>query len=157
MGHQIIQQPDGRLAVWSTVVDDWVLVDATAEELAAHFGHEERVKVQTAVRAQCEAVLTGDARSVYFQFAMTFEEAQAARAARHGSAPWPPEELDSAWETGDADDGQALLRWDYRYVTRYDEENAPTFRALLAEGWEPFAAEHQPGGVSRIHLKRPVQ
>jgi hypothetical protein len=33
MTHQIIRQPDGLLAVFSPGVDDWVIADATPEEL----------------------------------------------------------------------------------------------------------------------------
>ena len=33
MGHQIIKQPNGLFAVWSTIVDNFILTDATPEEL----------------------------------------------------------------------------------------------------------------------------
>lgn len=32
MPHAIVQQPNGKFAIWSTIVDDFVLLDATAPE-----------------------------------------------------------------------------------------------------------------------------
>jgi len=37
MGHQIIKQPDGKLAVYSSGVDAWVVVDASPEELLDYY------------------------------------------------------------------------------------------------------------------------
>ena len=33
MGHEIVKQPNGLFAVWSTIVDDFVILDATLQEL----------------------------------------------------------------------------------------------------------------------------
>ena len=33
MSHEIIRQPNGLFAVWSTIVDDFVMVDATPEDI----------------------------------------------------------------------------------------------------------------------------
>ena len=33
MPSQMIRQPNGRFALWSTIVDDFVLLDATADEM----------------------------------------------------------------------------------------------------------------------------
>lgn len=43
MGKCIVKQPNGMYAVWSTVVDDFVLMDATLDEVAASF-IEDRVR-----------------------------------------------------------------------------------------------------------------
>ena len=32
MGRQIIEQPNGKYAIWSTIVDDFILEDITVEE-----------------------------------------------------------------------------------------------------------------------------
>jgi hypothetical protein len=77
MGHQIIKQPDGRLAVFSSVVDDWIIRDATQQELEDHYAEEAAKKAREDTRHICEAVLADNARSVYFQFAKTFDEANA--------------------------------------------------------------------------------
>ena len=37
MGYQVIRQPDGKLALWSTVVDSFVVVDATTDEIVEFF------------------------------------------------------------------------------------------------------------------------
>jgi len=75
MSHQIIKQPDGRLAVWSTVVDDWIIVDATQQELEDHYATEAAAKAREDTRRKCEAVLAGNAVSIYYQFAMSYAEA----------------------------------------------------------------------------------
>jgi hypothetical protein len=79
MGHQIIKQPDGRLAVFSSVVDDWIIRDATQQELEDYYAGEAATKARKDTRRVCEAVLAGNARSVYYQFAMSFAEAEAER------------------------------------------------------------------------------
>lgn len=33
MSHEIIKQPNGLFAVWSTIIDDFVMVDATPEDI----------------------------------------------------------------------------------------------------------------------------
>ena len=33
MGRQVVKQPDGNFAIWSSVVDDFILGDATEEEI----------------------------------------------------------------------------------------------------------------------------
>jgi len=75
MGHQIIKQPDGRLAVFSSVVDDWIIHDASPQELEDYYAEKAAEKAREDTRRICGAVLAGDARSVYYQFALTFDEA----------------------------------------------------------------------------------
>ncbi len=76
MGHQIIQQPDGLFCVFSTVVDDFIFTDATAEELVAWYAKEAAERAADRTRHICERVAAGDARSVYHRFAMTYDEAR---------------------------------------------------------------------------------
>ncbi|MDP3910719.1 MAG: hypothetical protein Q8Q14_10035 [Gemmatimonadales bacterium] len=77
MGGQIIQQPDGRYAVWSSIVNDFVLLDATPEQIiegrvqASREGHEAQV------RRVIKKLAAGE--KPYFQFTMTWEEACAWR------------------------------------------------------------------------------
>jgi hypothetical protein len=91
MGHQIVRQPDGRLAVWSTGVDDWVLYDCEPLDLLDYYAERAAAEARESAARTVKAVLDGDARSVYYQWTRTFDELQAERADRHGSAPWPPE------------------------------------------------------------------
>lgn len=77
MGQQIIQQPDGRLAVFSSITDTFIVVDATPDELVEWRAEEAAEKAREQTRRELEKVLAGDSRAVYFQFAMTWEEAAA--------------------------------------------------------------------------------
>jgi hypothetical protein len=79
MGHQIIRQPDGLLAVFSSVVDDWVITDATADELVDWYAEEAAVKGRERTRKITDAVLAGEARKIYYQFTMTWDEAEEQR------------------------------------------------------------------------------
>lgn len=83
MGAQIVRQPDGRLAVFSSVVDSWIVYDATGDELVEYFATEAAEEARRQARRAIDAVERGDARAVYFQFAHTFEEADEI-AGRHG-------------------------------------------------------------------------
>ena len=87
MGHQIIRQPDGKLAVFSSVVDSWVLMDATAEDLGDYYAEKAAADARRDVARIAEHVLAGEPRQVYCQFAMTFDEAnQDSR--EHGGEWW---------------------------------------------------------------------
>lgn len=90
MGQQIIKQPDGRLAVWSTVVDDWVIFNATPEELLDYYAEEAAQEARRQTQRALDAVLADDPKQVYYQWAMTFEEAEERRREHHGEQPWPP-------------------------------------------------------------------
>lgn len=75
MGHQIIRQPDGMLAVFSTGTDSWILYDATPEELIDHYAEGAAERAREDTRRAIAAVEAGEPRRVYYQFVMTFEEA----------------------------------------------------------------------------------
>jgi hypothetical protein len=76
MSIQIIQQPDGKLAVYSTIVSDWIHTGKTAQELEDIYAEEAAEDARSSIRRITGAVLAGDARKVYHQFAMTFEQAE---------------------------------------------------------------------------------
>ena len=40
MSRQIVKQPDGKLAVWSSIVDDFIIIDASEVELITFFRNE---------------------------------------------------------------------------------------------------------------------
>ncbi len=46
MAHFIIKQPDGKLALWSTIVDDFIRVDASREELIAYWLEDYRLELE---------------------------------------------------------------------------------------------------------------
>jgi hypothetical protein len=91
MGHQIIMQPDGRLCVWSTVVDDLVLYDATPEELLDYYADRAAEEAVRRTQQILDAVLADDARAVYYQFTLTYDEALKRRVA-------------ASWKASDSDD-----------------------------------------------------
>jgi len=75
MGQQIIKQPDGRLAVFSSIVDAFIVVDATPEEILDWRAEEAAKEARRTTQRELDAVLAGDPRRVYYQFALTWEDA----------------------------------------------------------------------------------
>lgn len=75
MTHQIIQQPDGLLCVWSSVVDDFIITGATPEELIDYYAEEAAKEARKKAEEITAAVLTGRAQDVYRRTVMTYEEA----------------------------------------------------------------------------------
>lgn len=75
MGHQIIRQPDGLLAVFSTEVDGWVVYDATPDELLDWYAAQAAEDARARTQRVLDAVLSDQARKVYAQFTKTFDEA----------------------------------------------------------------------------------
>ncbi|MYR46610.1 hypothetical protein [Streptomyces sp. SID5910] len=72
MGQQIIQQPDGRLAVFDSVPDAFVIVDATPEEVVEWRAEEAADAARERTRSELDRVAKGQA---YHQFTLTWEEA----------------------------------------------------------------------------------
>lgn len=75
MGQQIIQQPDGKLAVFSSITDTFIVVDATPKDLVEWRAEEAAERAREQTRRELDKVLAGDPRGAYFQFALTYEEA----------------------------------------------------------------------------------
>lgn len=72
MGRQIIKQPNGLYAIWSTVVDHFVLYDATADEIV-----DEAIRENSPTREGVLKVIEelNNGGKPYYQFTMTFKEA----------------------------------------------------------------------------------
>lgn len=75
MGQQIIKQPDGRLAVFSSNVDAFIVVDATPEEIIEWRAEDAAEKARERTRIELDHVLSGNPKKEYHQFAMTWDEA----------------------------------------------------------------------------------
>lgn len=75
MGNQIIRQPDGHYAVFSTVTDTIILWDATKDEIVDWFAEQAAERARQDARRILEHVATGNPRRAYYQFAMTWDEA----------------------------------------------------------------------------------
>ena len=86
MAWQIIKQPDGLFGVFSSNVDDWIATDCTADEVEEIFAEDmgrDMARRLADVRRKVALVAAGEARKVYYQFAMTHEEAEQRRAEVH--------------------------------------------------------------------------
>lgn len=75
MGHQIIQQPDGKLCVFSTVVDALVIIDASAEELLDYYAGDAAAQARQRAQRVIDKVMSGNAKSAYYQFTLSYDEA----------------------------------------------------------------------------------
>lgn len=75
MGQQIIRQPDGELAVFSSNTDTFIIVDATPEELIEWRAEEAAERAREQTRRELDKVLAGESRAVYHQFTLTWNEA----------------------------------------------------------------------------------
>ncbi|MEU8642259.1 hypothetical protein AB0C91_10110 [Streptomyces sp. NPDC048674] len=77
MGQQIIQQPDGKLAVFSSITDTFIVADATPEELVEWRAEEAAERARENTRRELDKVLAGNSRRAYFQSTLTWEQAVA--------------------------------------------------------------------------------
>ena len=87
MGQQIILQPNGKFAVWSSVVDDFVLYDAMPAEIldmwvAIYRRDMERTIARTVIQLRA-------GEKPYYQFTKTWDEALARRRRVHGADAEP--------------------------------------------------------------------
>jgi len=77
MGFQVIKQPSGKLAIFSTETDTWACWDGSAEEVVDWFVDRASAGERERVQRVVAAVQEDKPRKVYYQFAMTFAEANA--------------------------------------------------------------------------------
>lgn len=75
MGYQVIKQPDGLLAIWASSVDDFIYTDAEPQEVVEWFVERARDDAYVNATKTVTAVVNNDPRSIYAQFAMTWDEA----------------------------------------------------------------------------------
>lgn len=87
MGEQIVRQPDGKLAVFSSITDTIVVYDATGDELIERAMNRAAQDAARDTRRQIEAVEAGTPQKVYFQFARTWDEVLA-KDQEHGGEAW---------------------------------------------------------------------
>lgn len=76
MGYQVIRQPDGKLAIWTSYSDGWAAYDCTPEEAVEFFVEIAADRARRDAERVVRHVLAGEPRKAYHQFAMTFEEAE---------------------------------------------------------------------------------
>lgn len=87
MSHQIIKQPNGKLAIWSSNVDDFLLLNATEEHIVEFYMEKERKEIVASVRSTIALIEEG--KPAYYQFTKTWSEACAFASVVHG-AGWKP-------------------------------------------------------------------
>lgn len=75
MGHQIIKQPDGKLAIFDASANVLVYWNATEDEIIEWFVHRAAQRARDEVTPRVRHVAAGNPRKVYFQFVMSWEEA----------------------------------------------------------------------------------
>jgi len=73
MGQQIIKQPNGLYAVWSTIVDDFIMIDALPEDIIKDRVRTETKRITEKVNQIINQLENGEAP--YYQFTQTFQEA----------------------------------------------------------------------------------
>jgi len=86
VGHQIIRQPDGKLAVFSSFSDTWILLDASPEDLLEYYADKAAEEARERTQEILDKVLTGNPVAAYYQFAMSFREANQLSAEHDGCA-----------------------------------------------------------------------
>ncbi|MEV0616164.1 hypothetical protein AB0I81_22815 [Nonomuraea sp. NPDC050404] len=86
MGNQIIRQPTGKFAIFCSVTDTIIVLDATKREVVEWFARRAAEAARRDARRNVEHVAAGEPRTAYFQFAMSWEEALAQDRKHQGDA-----------------------------------------------------------------------
>ena len=73
MSHQIIKQPNGLYAVWSSNVDHFILLDATPKEIVDFETKEATRGIERSVELLVESLDKGG--KPYYQFTMSWDKA----------------------------------------------------------------------------------
>jgi hypothetical protein len=97
MGQQIIKQPDGRLAVFSSESDTFILMDATPAEIIQWRAEQAAEAERKRTRRELGHVLSDNPRAAYFQFARTWQQAVQTNQEHGGDLTYtaPPEVMTS--------------------------------------------------------------
>lgn len=75
MSKQVIKQPNGRFAIFSSGTDTFHYMDLTAEEVEEHFVSRAAEDARENIRRILEFVQNDQPKKVYYQFALTWQEA----------------------------------------------------------------------------------
>lgn len=73
MGRQIIKQPNGKYAIWSSVVDDFIYLNITPEEYIEERIKEEAEQIRDNVMKVVK--LLDEGKPAYYQFTKSWEQA----------------------------------------------------------------------------------
>jgi hypothetical protein len=94
MGNQIIKQPDGHYAIFSTGTDTIIVYDATEEEIVEWCAEQAAERARESARRTIADVASGEPRRAYAQFAMTWQQALT-KDREHGGEAWKDFEADA--------------------------------------------------------------
>lgn len=75
MGYQVIKQPDGELAIFSSYTDTIVMWDADEAEVVQYFVDIAAEDARRRAEQVVAHVVAGEPRRAYFQFAKTWGRA----------------------------------------------------------------------------------
>jgi len=75
VGNQIVKQPDGKYAIFSSITDTIVFWDATYDEIVQFFVDRAIEDTKRSVQKVLDHVAADEPRKAYYQFTMTWEEA----------------------------------------------------------------------------------
>jgi hypothetical protein len=73
MSQQIIKQPNGKYALFSQIVGDFVLIDADPQDIVDEWVKEYKIDMEKKVSEIVSALERGE--KPYYQFTMSFEKA----------------------------------------------------------------------------------
>ena len=73
MSHQIIKQPNGKYAIWSTIIDDFIYIDLTSEQWIKIQQEEVAKNIKINTMKIINKLKKGE--KPYYQFTITYEEA----------------------------------------------------------------------------------
>jgi hypothetical protein len=96
MGHQVIKQPNGLLAIYSDGVDAWLRWDMTPKQVEKYYARRAYKEAKQAAHRTVAAVMADNPREAYYQFTMTFAEANAHSRAGQGGDEGPEGPVDEA-------------------------------------------------------------
>lgn len=93
MGHQIVKQPNGKLAIYSDGVSGWLRSNMTVDDVAEYYAERAAKDARDSARKTAELVINDKARKAYYQFTETFAACNAhAKASGHEVLPGPVDE-----------------------------------------------------------------
>ena len=82
MGQQIILQPNGKYALWSSISDDFIFLNASKDEIIEEIISFKRHSITTEVERVMKAIEKG--QKPYHQFTKTFQDCIDTIKANHG-------------------------------------------------------------------------
>ena len=74
MGRQIIKQPDNKYCIWSSVVDHFIAIDYTRQDIIDFFKEEQGKYIVDVIEDKLDKIDKG--QKAYHQFTMTYDEAK---------------------------------------------------------------------------------